>query len=221
MVTGVVPFPPRFLPSILLSRVGFRNPTVQLLDKPWSQVSSLLPPGSCLQFFIAHRVRQSHCSSIFHRVLLTHALAISASQLVHKEKSPRIYTSIRTRGGLELTELTYTRLKDSLIRHRGDRHFILHWLLYPEEQTPGAPITAVVRLWTTVLVVIQGIRRDAEMLLIQVNFAWAVAGGYGCTAALAVGETLSPCLCCKLIACTRAATCEIVAAIILLPLYPG
>ena len=24
--------------------------TFQLLDKPWSQVSSLLPPGSCLQF---------------------------------------------------------------------------------------------------------------------------------------------------------------------------
>ena len=25
--------------------------TCQLLDKPWSQVSSLLPPGSCLEFF--------------------------------------------------------------------------------------------------------------------------------------------------------------------------
>ena len=28
------------------------------------------PPGSCLRFFIAHRVQQSHCSSNFHRVLL-------------------------------------------------------------------------------------------------------------------------------------------------------
>ena len=37
-----------------------------LLDKPWSQVvSSLLPPGTCLQFFVAHRVQYSHCSSIF------------------------------------------------------------------------------------------------------------------------------------------------------------
>ena len=26
--------------------------TFQLLDKPWSQVSSLLPPGSCLQFLL-------------------------------------------------------------------------------------------------------------------------------------------------------------------------
>ena len=80
--------------------------TFQLLDKPWSQVSSLLPPGSWLQFFIAHRVQQSHCSSIFHRVLLTHALALSASQFVHKKKSPRIYTSMHS-GGFELTKLTY------------------------------------------------------------------------------------------------------------------
>ena len=70
--------------------------------------------------FIAHRVQQSHCSSTFHRVLLTHALALSASQVVHKKKSPRMYTSMPS-GGLELTELTYTRLEDNLIRHRGDR----------------------------------------------------------------------------------------------------
>ena len=95
--------------------------TFQLLDKPWSQVSSLLLPGSCLQFFIAHRVQQSHCSSIVHRVLLTHALALSASQFVHKKKSQRIYTSKHS-AGLELTKLTYTRLEDNLIRHRGDRY---------------------------------------------------------------------------------------------------
>ena len=86
MVTGVVPSPPRFLPSI----------------------------------FIAHRVQQPHCSSIFHRVLLTHALALSASQFVHKKKSQRVYTSMHSEG-LELTKLTYTRLEDNLIRHRGDR----------------------------------------------------------------------------------------------------
>ena len=91
MVTGVVPSPPQFLPSIL----------------------------------IAHRVQQSHCSSIFHRVLLTHALALSASQSVHKKKSPRIYTSMHS-AGLELTKLTYTRLEDNLIRHRGDRLALTH-----------------------------------------------------------------------------------------------
>ena len=86
VVTGVVPSPPRFLPSI----------------------------------FIAHRVQQSHCSSIFRRVLLTYALALSASQFVYKKKSRRIYTSMHS-AGLELTKLTYTRLEDNLIRHRGDR----------------------------------------------------------------------------------------------------
>ena len=85
VVTGVVPLPPRFMPSI----------------------------------FVAHRVQQSRCSSIFHRVLLTHALALSASQFVHKKKAPRIYTSMHS-GGFELTQLTYTRLEDNLIRHRGD-----------------------------------------------------------------------------------------------------
>ena len=86
VVTGVVPTPPRLLPSI----------------------------------FIAHRVQQSHCSSIFHRVLRTHALAFSASQFVHKKKSQRLHTSMHS-AGLELTKLTYTRLEDNLIRHRGDR----------------------------------------------------------------------------------------------------
>ena len=87
VVTGVVPTPPRFLPSI----------------------------------FIAHRVQHSHCSSIFHRMLLIHALALSASQFVHMKKSQRSYTSMHS-AGLELTELTYTRLEDHLIRHRGDRY---------------------------------------------------------------------------------------------------
>ena len=87
-----------------------------LLDKPWSQVSSLPPPRFLPSIFIAHRFQQSHCSSIwiFHRVLLTHALALSASQLVHKKSSPRIYTSMHS-AGLELTKLTYTRLEDNLI----------------------------------------------------------------------------------------------------------
>ena len=74
--------------------------TFQLLDKPWSQeVPSLLPPDSCLQFLSRiDRVQQSHCSSIVHRVLLTHALALSASQFVHKKKSQRIYTVCTRRG---------------------------------------------------------------------------------------------------------------------------
>ena len=68
--------------------------------------------------FIPHRVHQSHCSSIFHRMLLTHTLALFANQF-GKEKSPRICSHS---VGFELTKLTYTSLKDNLIRHQGDRH---------------------------------------------------------------------------------------------------
>ena len=78
------------------------------------------PPRLLPIIFMAHRVQQSHCSSIFHGMLLTHAFALSANQFVHKKKSPQIYTSMHS-GGFELTKLTYTTLEDNLIRHRGDR----------------------------------------------------------------------------------------------------
>ena len=85
-------------------------------------VTGVVPSASRFlpSIFIAHRVQQSHCSSSFHRMLLTHALAFSASQIVHKKKSPRIHTSMHS-GGFELTKLTHTRLEDNLMRHRGDR----------------------------------------------------------------------------------------------------
>ena len=99
--------------------------TFQFLDKPWSQVSSLFPLGSCLKCLsrigfsnpIARRFF-IECSQ-----LLTHALALSASQFVHKKKSQRICTSMHS-AGLELTKLTYlyqARGYINLIRHRGDR----------------------------------------------------------------------------------------------------
>ena len=80
----------------------------------------LISPLVLPSIFIAHGVQQSHCSSIFHRVLLTHALALSAGQFVHNQKSQRIYTSMHS-AGLELTKLTHARLEDNLIRHRGDQ----------------------------------------------------------------------------------------------------
>ena len=97
--------------------------TFQLLDKkPWSQVSPLLPPGSCLQFLSRIRFSNPTARRLFIE-LLTHALALSASQFVRKKKSPRIYTSTHS-GGFELTKLAYARVEDNLIRHRGD------WLFY-------------------------------------------------------------------------------------------
>ena len=60
-------------------------------------------------------------------MLLSHALAFSVSQFVHKKKSPRTYASMHS-GGFELTKLTYTRLEDNLMRHRGDRVYKLKYL---------------------------------------------------------------------------------------------
>ena len=51
-------------------------------------VTGVVPsfPRFLPSIFIAYRVQQYHCSSIFHRVLLTDALALSASQFVLKKK---------------------------------------------------------------------------------------------------------------------------------------
>ena len=66
----------------------FHTSAFQLLDTPWSQVSSFLPAGSCLQFLSRiRRVQQSHCSSTFHRMLLTRVLALSAGQFVRRKSS--------------------------------------------------------------------------------------------------------------------------------------
>ena len=85
------------------------------------------PPRFLPLIYISNRVQKSHCSSISHPALLTHALALSASQFVHKKKSPQIYTSMHS-GGFELARLTYARLEDNLIRHLGDRPMIHYYV---------------------------------------------------------------------------------------------
>ena len=47
-------------------------PLSDLLHKPWSQVSSLLPAGTCIHISIAHRVQHSHFSSIYVRRFASH-----------------------------------------------------------------------------------------------------------------------------------------------------
>ena len=94
-----------------------------LLSSFWTSRDKGVVPSSprlLPSIFIARRVQQSHCWSIFHRMLLTHALALSASQFEYKKMSQRIYASMHS-AGLELTKLTYTGLEDNLTRHRGDR----------------------------------------------------------------------------------------------------
>ena len=52
----------RMIPGII---GGFTLTYSGLLDKPWSEVSSLPPPRYVHSFVMAHRVQHSHCSSIF------------------------------------------------------------------------------------------------------------------------------------------------------------
>ena len=105
VVTGVAFSQPRFSLSFFISHTS----TFQLLGKQWSQVSPVVTgvvpssPRFLPSICIAHRVQQSHCLSLFCRVLLTHALALFASQFVHEKKSPRIYTSMHF-GGFETHE---------------------------------------------------------------------------------------------------------------------
>ena len=72
--------------------------TFQLLDKPWSQVSSLLPP---VLAFNAYRAQGSAIPLLvdFHRVLLTHALALYASQFVLKKSPHEFIRVLHALGG--------------------------------------------------------------------------------------------------------------------------
>ena len=84
--------------------------TFQLLDIQAMVTGVVLPsPPPFIAFIFFWRILFStHWSSIFHRVLLTHALALSASRLVHKTTN---YTNKHSEG-FEVTKLTHTRLVD-------------------------------------------------------------------------------------------------------------
>ena len=102
--------------------------TFQLLDnnKPWSQVSSLLLFSRVLAF----NFYRAYGSAIPLLVDFSSSDANSRSRATRKsicaqDKVPtNSYDYMHSRG-LELTKLTYTRLEDNLIRHRGDRYIII------------------------------------------------------------------------------------------------
>ena len=89
------------------------------MDKPWSQVSSLLPLGTCLDLFIAQGVEQL---VVFHQLLLTHALELSAS-LFFPRKSPNdqyedavVCYSMHSEG-LELTKIDLVNSRVTRLTH--------------------------------------------------------------------------------------------------------
>ena len=94
-----------------------RTSTFQLLDTPWSQVPS--PPRFLPSIFIAHRVQQSRCSSIFNECCCL-TLSRFRKSICAQQKVPTNLYEYAV-GGIRTHELTYSRLEDNLIRHRGDR----------------------------------------------------------------------------------------------------
>ena len=95
------------------------------------------PPRFSLSIFIAHRVQQSHRSSTFHRVLLTHSRSRAFRKSICAQE--KVITNVYeyALGGIRTHEphLDYnTGLEgNNLIRHRGDR---LHY----KGMTQPAPV---------------------------------------------------------------------------------
>ena len=96
--------------------------TFQLLHRPWSQVSSVLPPGSGLPILWRTRFSNPTARRFSTECYITLS-RVPQVNLCTSKKCPPIFTSMHS-GGLDITKLTYTRLKDSLIRHRGQRSYI-------------------------------------------------------------------------------------------------
>ena len=94
----------------------------QLLDKLWSQVSSLLPPGTCLPFlsrigFTIPTVCQ------FHGMLLTPALALSASQFVHKNCHTVHLLCVHTVIDVRIIATVSSISRDNILVHREQADF--------------------------------------------------------------------------------------------------
>ena len=94
-----------------------------LLDKPWSQVSSLLPPGSCLQFL----PRIGFSNPAARRFFIECCCAFRKSICAQEKLPTNVYEYALGGARTHETDI-YTRLENNLIRHRGDR---LKTLLIP------------------------------------------------------------------------------------------
>ena len=86
-----------------------------LLDKLSSQVSTFLPLGTSLHFC---RAKGSAFPLLvdFHRMLLTHALGLSAHHFLSMKKCLRVYEL-----GERSREIDFSRREDNLPCHRGRR----------------------------------------------------------------------------------------------------
>ena len=105
MVTGVVPSPAFIFSQLIISLRHLKYIYISLLlsNEPWSQVSSLLAPSTCLGFCSAEG-SVFPTLMVFDRIMLTHALALFRESVFAPGKSPES-THMRLGGGGEPTKL--------------------------------------------------------------------------------------------------------------------
>ena len=121
-VTSHEPEPCSYLQPIVTRRRCFT--LGDLLDKPWSQVSSLAsPPRYVPLFFVAHRVQLSRCSSIS---IESSQLTLSRFPLInfYARKSPWEHALDET----QTHESDLDRHADHLSSRRGRRHKTMYFI---------------------------------------------------------------------------------------------
>ena len=97
----------------------------------WAQRASAatVAQNGCILLFLL-------ISSIFLSSVASSRSDAFRKSICAQEKSPRIYTSMHS-GRFKLMKLTYTRLEDNLIRHRGDRLSYIDPNAAPAQQRDG------------------------------------------------------------------------------------
>lgn len=151
-------YSPLYAPGQLI--VGFTL-LRYLLDKPWSPVSPLLPPVTCLHFNCARQCSTFPLLVIVHRFLLTRALALSAKQVLGKQKSLRytstreyVHVSHRSHGsGTMIRQLTSLRFRYVRYDHQYLPGYRVYGVLIPVIHAPfnaTVPICVLIHFLTSI-----------------------------------------------------------------------
>ena len=79
---------------------------IDLVDEPWSHVSTLLPPGIYVpSIFVAHRVQHSHCSSILIECSYHNSRSRASRLSILRKKKPLLVRACMHSVRLEPTKL--------------------------------------------------------------------------------------------------------------------
>ena len=89
-------------------------------------------PGFLLSIFIAQKGPEIPLLVDFSSIVANSRFRAFRKSICVQEKVPTsLYKYVYALEGFELTKLTYTRLEDNLIRHRGDRLYYVYPAMIP------------------------------------------------------------------------------------------